>query len=198
MSGRGVRRRAAVVPKVRYPFANQRRILTDVEKPMVDFEDTPVKKKGASKFRSKSTISDESDAYTGSGMGGSDGEDTDDTGHLGLDDLRTLAEPPVRAIKGLAAPPSSNHRETGPLSPIHNTQRHDENDTVSYCGLCGTAHGDGACYMTESSDNLAEYRQMLILHADDEPMEERVSKSLFRSRTLLNHLDFAEGGYTCY
>lgn len=108
-------------------------------------------------------------------MGESDEEDTDDTGYPGVDDLHTLAELPASATKGLAAPSSSKHRDTGPLTPIHNTQQHDENDTTSYCGLCGTVHGDGACYMTESSNNLAEYRQILILHADDEPVEERVS-----------------------
>lgn len=43
------------------------------------------------------------------------------------------------------------------------------------CGLCGQRHGPGACHMVESSANLAEYREMLILHADDEPWEDRVS-----------------------
>lgn len=28
--------------------------------------------------------------------------------------------------------------------------------------------------MTESSENLAEYREILILHATDEPLEDRV------------------------
>lgn len=43
------------------------------------------------------------------------------------------------------------------------------------CGLCGLAHGAGNCYMTESSENLAEYRYMLLVHGDDEPPHERVN-----------------------
>ncbi len=42
------------------------------------------------------------------------------------------------------------------------------------CGLCGQQHGDSECAMVERSENLAEYREMLINHADDEPWEERV------------------------
>jgi len=48
-----------------------------------------------------------------------------------------------------------------------------EDDTVD-CGLCGQCHGPGQCLMMDRSENLAEYREMLILHADDEPWEERV------------------------
>ncbi len=59
-------------------------------------------------------------------------------------------------------------KETGPFTPIQNT--------VDTCGLCGKRHGDrlGECAMTDKSENLAEFREMLILHADDEPFEERV------------------------
>jgi hypothetical protein len=42
------------------------------------------------------------------------------------------------------------------------------------CGLCGQQHGDSECAMVERSENLAEYRDMLINHANDEPWEERV------------------------
>ncbi|EAU92718.2 SHREC complex subunit Mit1 [Coprinopsis cinerea okayama7 len=41
------------------------------------------------------------------------------------------------------------------------------------CGLCGGKHGIKQCLMTDNSENLAEYRMMLIYHADDEPYEER-------------------------
>ncbi|PPQ64493.1 hypothetical protein CVT26_002032 [Gymnopilus dilepis] len=41
------------------------------------------------------------------------------------------------------------------------------------CGLCGQLHASGECQMIDRSENLAEYREMLILHADDEPWEER-------------------------
>ncbi|KAF8898923.1 SNF2 family N-terminal domain-containing protein [Infundibulicybe gibba] len=45
------------------------------------------------------------------------------------------------------------------------------------CGLCGTWHdaGGNKCAMTEHSGNLAEYREMLLLHAEDEPWEQRAA-----------------------
>lgn len=46
------------------------------------------------------------------------------------------------------------------------------------CGLCGQSHGPGNCPMTEASENLVEYREMLIMHAGDETYEHRVSYSL--------------------
>lgn len=51
----------------------------------------------------------------------------------------------------------------------------DEDNRV--CGLCGLAHGNGWCFMTESSENLAEYRGILTSHAGDESLAERVSRS---------------------
>ncbi|KAJ3843907.1 SHREC complex subunit Mit1 [Lentinula raphanica] len=41
------------------------------------------------------------------------------------------------------------------------------------CGLCGQLHGPGNCPMTEASENLVEYRRMLLMHAEDESYEER-------------------------
>lgn len=159
--------------------------------PILDLDDSPVKKKRPSKFKSKSEISDESDAYTGSAMGGSDGDETDESARMDLGELRALAEqsdphsgtpdkprkrPSMKSPSegGAGSSSASRYREGAPLSPIHNTHSYRGEDGISLCGLCGTKHGDGACYMTESSENLAEYRQMLILHAEDEPMEERV------------------------
>lgn len=46
------------------------------------------------------------------------------------------------------------------------------------CGLCGTRHGPGQCMMTRNSENLRDYREMLILHTDDESWEIRVSVPL--------------------
>ena len=57
-----------------------------------------------------------------------------------------------------------------PLNPIQNNVPSAPRD----CGLCGQRHRDGECVMIEDSENLVEYREMLILHADDEPWEERV------------------------
>ena len=46
------------------------------------------------------------------------------------------------------------------------------------CGLCGIRHGPGQCMMTHNSENLRDYREMLILHTDDESWEIRVSVPL--------------------
>ena len=63
--------------------------------------------------------------------------------------------------------PTNGH----PLNPIQNTGQHYVGPD---CGLCGQRHESGQCLMVDRSENLAEYREMLILHADDEPWEERV------------------------
>lgn len=57
-----------------------------------------------------------------------------------------------------------------PLLPYQNTLQ----PSLSDCGLCGRTHHGGECVMIERSEDLAEYREMLIFHADDEPWEERV------------------------
>lgn len=53
----------------------------------------------------------------------------------------------------------------------------DQNTNKPRCGLCGTYHGDQPCPMTESAENLAQYRLMLLVHAGDEPLEDRVRGS---------------------
>lgn len=64
-----------------------------------------------------------------------------------------------------------------PLAPIQNTNEF-------RCGLCGSYHGDQPCAMTESSENLAQYRLMLLIHAGDEPIEDRVCYSAYYGSTL--------------
>lgn len=55
------------------------------------------------------------------------------------------------------------------------------------CGLCGTRHGPGQCMMTRNSANLRDYREMLILHTDDESWELRVSISpIHRNDGVMN------------
>lgn len=66
----------------------------------------------------------------------------------------------------------SDIAKNNPLtSSSHNVEQ--QQPTID-CGLCGYRHGFGECLMVDRSANLAEYREMLILHADDEPWEERV------------------------
>jgi hypothetical protein len=67
-------------------------------------------------------------------------------------------------------PQASDMSKNNPLIS-HNTGQ--QQLTIA-CGLCGDRHGSGECLMVDRSENLAEYREMLILHADDEPWDERV------------------------
>jgi hypothetical protein len=69
-----------------------------------------------------------------------------------------------------------------PLLPIQNTVQ----PTLSDCGLCGQRHHGGSCVMVARSENLAEYREMLIFHADDEPWEERVGLMFSFNFNLVN------------
>ncbi|KAF8642013.1 hypothetical protein AX16_009734 [Volvariella volvacea WC 439] len=60
------------------------------------------------------------------------------------------------------------------------------------CAMCGQHHDDpGQCSMTESSQNLAEYREMLILHAEDEPWEQRYAAIRVIDETLYKRGDIA-------
>jgi chromodomain-helicase-DNA-binding protein 4 len=63
-----------------------------------------------------------------------------------------------------------------------------------YCGLCRRWHGDklGDCPMTQKSEYLAEYRQMLMLHADDESDELRVCLSILFDGTHSHITDRCE------
>ncbi|KAF9006267.1 hypothetical protein BDZ89DRAFT_1120273 [Hymenopellis radicata] len=81
------------------------------------------------------------------------------------------------------APGRDSHSKAEEGQTAHQIQ----NVHVENCGLCGSRHGDGEaeCPMTEDSANLAEYRQMLLLNADDEPIEDRVNRyTLLRSGLL--------------
>lgn len=60
------------------------------------------------------------------------------------------------------------------LQPTNGHQNTEQHYAGPDCGLCGQRHESGQCLMVDRSENLAEYREMLILHADDEPWEERV------------------------
>ena len=74
------------------------------------------------------------------------------------------------AMNTKSRPQASDMTKNNPLTS-HNTGQ--QQPTID-CGLCGDRHGSGQCLMVDRSENLAEYREMLILHADDEPWEERV------------------------
>ncbi|KAJ7786129.1 SNF2 family DNA-dependent ATPase [Mycena metata] len=80
----------------------------------------------------------------------------------------------VEALNDVGKKPRKPKRkalENGPLSPIQNFPDQEP------CTLCRNHHGDqlGECMMTEKSEHLAEFREMLILHPDDEPLEKRLA-----------------------
>lgn len=191
MTGRGVRRKAAAVfPKVCGPCT-----ATTYDSPLFLQQDLgpdepdaspkdgkkPVKGRGKGK-KSKSIISADSDAYAGPGSASDSDSSASHPLSVQGDDL--LAEisrkskPGLDAVEGHAT--SAMGREgPQPLSPIQNT-----ND--SRCGLCGSYHGDQPCAMTESSENLAQYRLMLLVHAGDEPIEDRVRHSAHSGLTPIH------------
>jgi hypothetical protein len=101
-----------------------------------------------------------------SAYGNSDSEDDIVDGSSAVADALNEAGKKPRKLKRKA--PEIN----GPLSSIQNFSNLDP------CTLCGLRHGDqlGECMMTEKSEHLAEFREMLILHPEDEPLEKRVRK----------------------
>ena len=80
---------------------------------------------------------------------------------------------PHNKTKAKSTPPRSPERNGGRSGnfSVPNEAHRDPH----LCGLCATRHGPGHCFMTDSSKHLAEFREMLLLHADDEPWEQRVT-----------------------
>ncbi|KAF9479710.1 hypothetical protein BDN70DRAFT_878461 [Pholiota conissans] len=118
-----------------------------------------VSAEGSGVFEQKSKRASKSvdgSAYSGSDKEVSDGSDSD----VAMVDDEFVIKTGVNAHKGKA------RMRHNPLDFIQ-----DLNGSV--CGLCRTKHDPGDCPMAERSENLAEYREMLILHTDDEPWEER-------------------------
>jgi chromodomain-helicase-DNA-binding protein 4 len=126
----------------------------------VYIEETPVKKNKRKKSQ-PSVTSDGESAYQGSDI---DSQGTD-----------------VESLPGrLDVELNELHATSGRRVPLTSTDHHAQKNTVKvsapapFCGLCETCHRDGECSMTESSENLVEYREMLILHAEHESWENRV------------------------
>lgn len=132
-------------------------------------DNPPTKRKGG-----KDTVSDASDYNSPEGTdnetsaSGSEGEPEDDDFMMSIDKKKGKGK--KRA--NLADPVDS--AETHGVNEVNERDIEPEEEDIIACGLCGSRHGVKQCPMTDSSQNLAEYREMLILHADDEPWEERV------------------------
>ncbi|TFK56559.1 hypothetical protein OE88DRAFT_1730039 [Heliocybe sulcata] len=175
VTGRGARRRNALIPQQQ---------LKDL-----DLDDSPAKekKRGRKKFKSKAT-DDESDAYTGSVPASeSDDEEPDEE-----EDTRALS--PLGEKEKMSKHQHQFDSKAQPLMSVEN-QRLPGQPVFERCGLCGLEHAPSSCYMTESSENLAEYRRMLLIHADDEPIEDRRAAIQVIDETLWkrNHLHLIHG-----
>lgn len=144
----------------------------------ISFGDTP-KKKGKGKSKSNVLSSDE-DVYLGSPIPSEGGTSTSSASNGLVQDLSELT------AKSLARKKRSGYVDdvsrTSPLSQILN-RRGLSLKGGDACGLCGLSHPEAACFMTESSENLAQYRNILLTHAGDEALDDRVS--LFVAYTTL-------------
>lgn len=78
-----------------------------------------------------------------------------------------------------------------PLSPIHNTLPLEIEAEIP-CGMCKLFHPNRPCFMTESSENLVEYRKILMTDMGIESLEDRVSLlcACFRFRFMTLPLAF--------
>ena len=186
VTGRGVRRKAAAVFPQVSGLANPsaRFVLTPLQQSL-DLGDTPTKDQNKSRkrkhSRSKSAGSDgDSDFHAVQSDVASESDNTA-AEVMDIDDVHMLdargSSPPVplatkRGFKTTARRRQKNHDRT--LSPIDNRQHASERQQGEFCGLCGKVHQPGHCSMTESPENLAQYRLMLMQHAGDETLEERV------------------------
>lgn len=131
---------------------------------------TPVKQKTVSKS-SKSGMSD------GSAFSGSDIESDDASDSASGEPEDGSFELPQRTGKPKATSPYPSEGGSGQLAnSTHSSIRNGVKRDVQYCGLCATTHaeGPGECFMTDRSENLAEFRKMLLTHSDYEPVEQRV------------------------
>ncbi|KAI0801048.1 hypothetical protein C8Q74DRAFT_1364698 [Fomes fomentarius] len=168
VTGRGVRRKAAAV------FPQQSLHLGDT--PTKDKNKEKNKSKKRKKSKGKSTGSDDSDFHAPLLRAGSDSDDTEDD--MDVDDIRMLPVPEFGSITPMPPMPVSKQKhkvsevQHRPLSPIHN-RRQESDSGAEFCGLCGKDHAPSHCSMTESPENLAQYRLMLMQHAGDETIEER-------------------------
>lgn len=160
VTGRGARRKAAAI------FPQQK--LDHIE----GLEDTPDMSRKKKKYRSsKSDTSSDSDAYPGT-----PGAQATDSGASSMDmDMVDELLPTSHKAK-MKVKARAKYREQVLV-------KEDEDNLA--CGLCGTRHGKGICYMTEDSTNLVEYREILMNHESDEPWAVRIAAIDAIEKTLV-------------
>lgn len=151
---------------------------------MVDFLDSPGKSKprGKKRKKSRSTASEsESDAYVNPNLSQSENSSDEQPQEDFRQDVAELRNPVVGNSKkstGLSGnaflPPtaiaSASQPTPTPALPHGAAARR---QVAAICAMCGNAH-QGTCGMTERSENLVHYRQVLFTNETGEPFEERV------------------------
>lgn len=157
---------------------------------MVDFLDSPPKSKSRGKKRkkSRSTVSEsESDAYVNANLSQSEHSSNEPLQEDLRQDISGLHDPVMGNPKkstglsgnGFPPPPplpstsASVSRSTPAPARIDGHGAVARRQETAVCAMCGNAH-QGTCGMTERSENLVHYRQVLFTNETDEPFEERV------------------------
>ena len=183
-TGRGVRRKAAIAAENQVysgvlPIITK--ALTSIQQKL-DFLDSPVRDKPRGKKRKKSrtTTSDESDAYVNDNLNPSENSGDEQLGDDVAQDLAELGAPmrenlgmlTIKPLKKQIQPPStSDHISRSTPTDVRPRPAHSQE--IAICAMCGNAH-QGACGMTERSENLVRYRKILFTDQTDESFEERV------------------------
>jgi chromodomain-helicase-DNA-binding protein 4 len=176
--GRGVRRKTAIaaenqVQQVVLPAPNDS--LTSTRQ-KIDYLDSPIKDKSRGRKRKKSgpTVSEESDTYVNANL--SQSENSSDES-LGYDVTQDIAELGVPAVEGSELPTRLPPPTANPVSRPAPTYawhtRPASSPEPAVCSMCGNLH-QGTCGMTELSENLVHYRQLLFTEQTGESFEERV------------------------
>jgi hypothetical protein len=157
---------------------------TRTQQQQLYLDDSPPKPKKSKKSRSKSADSEDSAYVLEADFGEEDSDvEMDEPSDHAAHDLATLDNPKSQRSRShlINSKPATEHPTHArpnllPPSSVHNHSDYNDGDDeeTEHCGLCGMIHGEGTCSMTEKSENLAEYRKMLLTHEGDEPLEERV------------------------
>ena len=184
-TGRGVRRKAAIaaenqVHSVASVLSAPNNSLTSIQQKL-DFLDSPtkVRPQGKKRKKSESAVSDESDVYVNANLSHSESSSDESLGSQVGQDIAELGvpaekgsvvkgyEPSIRLPQSTADPVNrSNPTFASRSKPAHSRK-------VAVCAMCGNVH-QGTCGMTERSENLAHYRQLLFTEQSGESLEERV------------------------
>jgi chromodomain-helicase-DNA-binding protein 4 len=184
-TGRGVRRKAAIAAQNQVQLvvlSAPNNSLTSIQQKL-DLFDSPPKGKPQGKKRkeSKPAASDSSDVYVNINLSQSENSSDESLGNEVRQDIAELGvlavkgsvveghEPPMRLPQSTADPVS----QSAPTFVSHSKPA--QSQEVAVCAMCGNVH-QGTCGMTQRSENLAHYRQLLFTGQSGESFEERVCR----------------------